>query len=91
MRGRPPSGSVKWGASSTVMTESTWTVRSENSPTPTGPRLGTVTAKSWATARPSVSVAVTVTVVRPFAIAVTSTDPPTGEAAATAGSPTVAV
>ena len=81
-----PSGSLKCGARSSSTASPASSVRGEIAPFASGARLGTVTAIACVAARPSVSVAATVTDVSPFVIAVTVRTAPATETALTPGS-----
>ena len=85
-----PSGSLKWRASSSVTVRPASIVRSPIASVASGGRLGTVTVNAWVAARPSLSVAVTVTVAVPLAAAVTMSSPRETFATATAASEDVA-
>ena len=81
-----PSGSLKYGDTSTDRLTPGASSRSGIRPTVTGPLLGTVTSKSSVASSPSGSAAVTVIVAAPRASAPTVTTLPEVSAAATAGS-----
>ena len=86
-----PSGSAKREESSRVVVSPALTTCSPAGPVGDGGRLGTATVNSCVAARPSGSLAVTVRVAMPLAIAVTARMAPMTEVPAIAGSEAVAV
>ena len=82
-----PSGSLKWRARSSGAVSRLWSVCAGMGSVATGARLGTVTVKLWEAARPSRSVAVTVTTASPWERAARFSVPSLAETASATMSP----